>query len=39
MKGIFAGGDIATGAATVIEAMGAGKAAARGINIYLKLSG
>ena len=35
LPGIFAGGDIATGAATVIEAMGAGKRAARGIDHYL----
>ncbi len=35
VPGIFAGGDIATGAATVIEAMGAGKRAARGIDAYL----
>ena len=35
LPGIFAGGDIATGAATVIEAMGAGKKAARGIDAYL----
>ncbi|UCB58012.1 MAG: NADPH-dependent glutamate synthase [Thermoplasmatales archaeon] len=34
---IFAGGDIATGAATVILAMGAGKKAARAIDEYLKL--
>jgi glutamate synthase (NADPH) small chain len=34
--GIFAGGDIVTGSATVILAMGAGKKAARGINDYLK---
>jgi len=33
---IFAGGDIATGAATVILAMGAGKRAARAIDIFLK---
>ena len=33
---IFAGGDIATGAATVILAMGAGKKAARAIDKYLK---
>ncbi len=32
VPGVFAGGDIATGAATVIEAMGAGKKAARGID-------
>lgn len=34
--GVFAGGDIVTGAATVILAMGAGKKAAAGINQYLK---
>lgn len=34
---IFAGGDIATGAATVILAMGAGKRAARAIDQYIKL--
>ncbi len=34
-KGVFAGGDIVTGAATVILAMGAGKAAAKGIDEYL----
>ena len=34
-KGVFAGGDAVTGAATVILAMGAGKAAARGIDAYL----
>ncbi len=33
--GVFAGGDIVTGAATVIEAMGAGKKAARAINDFL----
>ena len=33
---IFAGGDAATGAATVILAMGAGKSAARSIDAYLK---
>jgi len=33
--GVFAGGDVATGAATVILAMGAGKVAARGIHEYL----
>lgn len=32
---VFAGGDIVTGAATVIEAMGAGKKAARAINDFL----
>jgi glutamate synthase (NADPH/NADH) small chain len=34
-KGVFAGGDIVTGAATVILAMGAGKTAARAIDQYL----
>lgn len=38
IPGIFAGGDIASGAATVILAMGAGKRAARAINEYLKKS-
>lgn len=33
--GVFAGGDIVTGAATVISAMGAGKRAARAIHRYL----
>jgi glutamate synthase (NADPH/NADH) small chain len=33
--GVFAGGDIATGAATVILAMGAGKTAARAIEKYI----
>ena len=35
-EGVFAGGDAVTGAATVILAMGAGKAAARGIDEYLR---
>ncbi len=35
-KGVFAGGDIVTGAATVILAMGAGKRAAKAIDAYLK---
>lgn len=34
-EGVFAGGDAVTGAATVILAMGAGKAAAKGIDQYL----
>ena len=34
-KGVFAGGDIVTGAATVILAMGAGRKAARSIHEYL----
>lgn len=35
-KGVFAGGDAVTGAATVILAMGAGKRAAKAIDEYLK---
>jgi glutamate synthase (NADPH/NADH) small chain len=35
MAGVYAGGDIVTGAATVIEAMGAGRKAARSIKAYL----
>jgi glutamate synthase (NADPH/NADH) small chain len=35
-EGVFAGGDIVTGAATVILAMGAGKTAARSIDRYLQ---
>lgn len=34
-EGVFAGGDAVSGAATVILAMGAGKAAAKGIDNYL----
>ncbi|GAV25656.1 glutamate synthase (NADPH), homotetrameric [Carboxydothermus islandicus] len=34
-EGVWAGGDIVTGAATVIKAMGAGKKAARAIHEYL----
>ncbi|MCE1190417.1 MAG: NADPH-dependent glutamate synthase [Ignavibacteria bacterium] len=34
-KGVFAGGDIVTGGATVILAMGAGRTAAKAINEYL----
>jgi glutamate synthase (NADPH/NADH) small chain len=36
MEGVYAGGDIATGAATVILAMGAGKKAAESIDRYLR---
>ena len=36
IPGVFAGGDIVTGAATVIAAMGAGKKAARGMVEYCK---
>jgi glutamate synthase (NADPH/NADH) small chain len=35
-RGVFAGGDIVTGAATVIQAMGAGRKAARAIDAYLR---
>lgn len=35
-EGVFAGGDTVTGAATVIKAMGAGKAAAKAIDEYIK---
>ena len=35
-KGVFAGGDAVTGAATVILAMGAGRKAAKAIDEYLK---
>ncbi len=36
IKGVFAGGDIATGAATVIEAMGAGRRAAKAMDEYIR---
>ncbi len=36
-KGVFAGGDIVTGGATVILAMGAGRKAAKAINEFLEL--
>lgn len=36
LPGVFAGGDIVTGAATVIKAMGAGKEAAKAIDEYLQ---
>jgi len=36
--GVFAGGDIVTGGATVISAMGAGRRAARAIDAYLSRS-
>ena len=38
-KGVFAGGDAVTGAATVILAMGAGKSAAKAIDEYIKQYG
>lgn len=37
LAGVYAGGDIVTGAATVIEAMGAGRKAAAGMKAYLGL--
>ena len=37
IAGIYAGGDIVTGAATVIQAMGAGRKAARAMKAYLGL--
>ena len=37
LPGVFAGGDIVTGGATVILAMGAGRRAAKGIATYLSL--
>jgi glutamate synthase (NADPH/NADH) small chain len=37
LAGVFAGGDIVTGAATVIEAMGAGRKAAASMKAYLGL--
>lgn len=36
LKGIYAGGDAVTGAATIILAMGAGKKAAKSIDSYLR---
>ena len=36
LEGVYAGGDIVTGAATVILAMGAGKAAAAAMDEYLR---
>jgi glutamate synthase (NADPH/NADH) small chain len=37
IAGVFAGGDIVTGAATVIEAMGAGRKAARSMKQFLRI--
>ena len=34
--GVYAGGDIVTGAATVIQAMGAGKCSARAMHDYIQ---
>ena len=39
MTGVFAGGDIVTGSATVIQAMGAGKKAARAMDRWLAAVG
>ncbi len=39
LPGVFAGGDVATGAATVISAMGAGKRAAAAMHDYLMNNG
>jgi glutamate synthase (NADPH/NADH) small chain len=39
MERVWAGGDIVTGAATVISAMGAGKLAAEDIDRYLQEDG
>ncbi len=39
LEGVYAGGDIVTGAATVIQAMGAGKRAAAAIHEYLSDAG
>jgi len=36
IPGVFAGGDVVTGEATVISAMGAGRIAAKGIDAYIK---
>jgi glutamate synthase (NADPH/NADH) small chain len=38
LRGVFAGGDIVTGAATVILAMGAGRKSANAIDAYLRKS-
>ena len=35
-EGVYAGGDVVSGAATVISAMGAGRTAARGIHEYIQ---
>ena len=35
-EGVYAGGDVVTGAATVILAMGAGKTAAKSIDEYIQ---
>ena len=35
LEGVYAGGDVVSGAATVISAMGAGRTAAKAIHIYI----
>jgi glutamate synthase (NADPH/NADH) small chain len=35
LPGVYAGGDVVSGAATVISAMGAGKKAAKAIHEYI----
>ena len=35
-EGVYAGGDVVSGAATVISAMGAGRKAAQGIHEYIQ---
>jgi len=39
MEGVWAGGDITTGGATVISAMGAGKTAAKDMDLWLRQDG
>lgn len=39
MPGVYAGGDITTGSATVIEAMGAGKVASEAMDAYMRGKG
>jgi glutamate synthase (NADPH/NADH) small chain len=39
MEGVWAGGDITTGGATVISAMGAGKTAAKDMDEWLRNKG
>ncbi|VVB68723.1 Uncharacterised protein [uncultured archaeon] len=39
MEGVWAGGDITTGGATVISAMGAGKTAAKDMAEWLRRGG
>lgn len=39
MDGVWAGGDITSGGATVISAMGAGKTAAADMDVWLRKDG